>query len=214
MCIRDSIKDDPKANETAMNKVRTDKIRELTNGHDGSWIAHPALAAICNEVFINMGTANQIHYVPDRNITAGNLVETNIVGGQVTIEGIKQNLDIGLQYMEAWLRGSGCVPINNLMEDAATAEVSRCQLYQWVHHGVVLSDTGEKVTPQLTEQLLNEQVAKLSKASPLGNKNKYATAAKYFLPEIKGEKCSEFLTTLLYDEIVTKKSRPTDLSKL
>ncbi|CAI4943337.1 ATV_HP_G0069560.mRNA.1.CDS.1 [Saccharomyces cerevisiae] len=214
MAAQIPIKDDPAANEKAMTKVRNDKIRELTNGHDGSWVAHPALAPICNEVFSNMGTANQIYFIPENVVTAANLLETKIPNGEITTEGIVQNLDIGLQYMEAWLRGSGCVPINNLMEDAATAEVSRCQLYQWVKHGVTLKDTGEKVTPELTEKILKEQVERLSKASPLGDKNKFALAAKYFLPEIRGEKFSEFLTTLLYDEIVSTKATPTDLSKL
>lgn len=214
MAAQIPIKDDPVANEKAMTKVRKDKIRELTNGHDGSWVAHPALAPICNEVFVNMGTRNQIHFVPDVKVSAQDLVNTTIEGGKVTTEGIIQNLDIGLQYMEAWLRGSGCVPINNLMEDAATAEVSRCQLHQWVKHGVTLSDTGERVTPQLTAKILKEQVDRLSASSPVGSKNKFALAAKYFLPEITGEKFSEFLTTLLYDEIVTVKDKPTDLSKL
>ncbi|SCU80384.1 LAMI_0B02102g1_1 [Lachancea mirantina] len=214
MAAQIPIKNDPAANEAAMTKVRNDKIRELTNGHDGSWVAHPALAVICNEVFSNMGTANQIHFVPETTVTAQDLTNTKIQNAEVTTFGIKQNLDIGLQYMEAWLRGSGCVPINSLMEDAATAEVSRCQLYQWVKHKVVLADTGEPVTPQLTKKILEEQVAALSASSPVGDKNKFKVAAKYFLPEITGEKFSEFLTTLLYDEIVTVKSAPTDLAKL
>ncbi|CAL9727891.1 malate synthase 1 [Monosporozyma unispora] len=198
------IKDDPEANEIAMTKVRNDKIRELTNGHDGSWIAHPALAKICNEVFINMGTPNQIYKIPDfSTFQSSELTNTTIPDAKITSDGIRQNLDIGLQYMEAWIRGSGCVPINNLMEDAATAEVSRCQLYQWVKHGATLSDTGDKVTPELTSKILNEQVAKLKASSPLGDKNKFDVAAKYFLPEITGEHFSEFLTSLLYDEIVT-----------
>lgn len=198
------IKNDPEANEIAMSKVRNDKFRELNKGHDGSWIAHPALAPICNDVFSNMGTPNQIYHVPDlSNFKTSQLTNTEIEGGKITLDGIRQNLDIGLQYMEAWLRGSGCVPINNLMEDAATAEVSRCQLYQWVKHGAVLSDTGERVTAKLTSKILDEQVTKLQDSSPVGDKNKFALAAKYFLPEITGERFSEFLTTLLYDEIVT-----------
>ncbi|CCD25596.1 malate synthase MLS1 NDAI_0F02780 [Naumovozyma dairenensis CBS 421] len=215
MAAQIPIKNDPVKNDAAMNKVKTDKIRELTNGHDGSWIAHPALAQICNDVFINMGTPNQIHFVPSEGtkVTAQDLTNTNIINAKVSIEGIKQNLDIGLQYMEAWLRGSGCVPINSLMEDAATAEVSRCQLYQWVTHSVMTSD-GIKVTPQLTSKLLKEQVDKLKQVSPVGNQNKFDLAAKYLLPEITGEKFSDFLTTLLYDEIVTPKQRPFDLSKL
>ncbi|EDO16242.1 hypothetical protein Kpol_505p19 [Vanderwaltozyma polyspora DSM 70294] len=214
MAAQIPIKNDVKANELAMQKVRNDKIRELTNGHDGSWVAHPALAPICHEIFVNMGTPNQIHYIPDVQLpTAKDLTNTNIVNAAVTTHGIRQNLDIGLQYMEAWLRGSGCVPINSLMEDAATAEVSRCQLHQWVKHSVVLSDTGETVTPDLTARILKEQVQALSAKSPVGNQNKYELAAKYFLPEITGESFSEFLTTLLYDEIVTQQS-PIDLSKL
>ncbi|SCU85388.1 LADA_0D07206g1_1 [Lachancea dasiensis] len=206
MAAQIPIKNDVSANDAAMAKVRSDKEREMTKGHDGSWVAHPALAPICNEVFDRMLTANQIHYIPESNVTAADLLNTRISSGGVTTDGIRQNLSIGLQYMEAWLRGSGCVPINNLMEDAATAEVSRCQLYQWVTHSVKLADTGEVVTPDLTQRILEEQVAELSAKSPLGNNNKFALAAKYFLPEIRGEKFSEFLTTLLYDEIVTAKT--------
>ncbi|CAB4254758.1 similar to Saccharomyces cerevisiae YNL117W MLS1 Malate synthase, enzyme of the glyoxylate cycle, involved in utilization of non- fermentable carbon sources [Maudiozyma barnettii] len=208
------IKDDEVANNIAMDKVRKDKIRELTNGHDGSWVAHPALAPICNEVFSNMGTPNQIYFVPDVNITEADLLNTNCEGAKITTDGIKVNLDIGLQYMEAWLRGSGCVPINNLMEDAATAEVSRCQLYQWVHHNSVLQDTNESITPDITAKILQEQVDILAAKSPVGDKNKFALAAKYFLPEITGEKFSDFLTTLLYDEIVTKKEKSIDITSL
>ncbi|SCV02985.1 LAME_0H06788g1_1 [Lachancea meyersii CBS 8951] len=200
------IKNDERANAAALAQVRADKERELRKGHDGSWVAHPALAPICNEVFHRMGTPNQIHFRPECAVQASDLLNTRISNGGVTINGIRQNLSIGLQYMEAWLRGSGCVPINNLMEDAATAEVSRCQLYQWVRHRVTLSDTGEVVTPDLTQRILEEQVAELSAKSPLGGDNKFALAAKYFLPEIRGEKFSEFLTTLLYDEILTLKS--------
>lgn len=205
------IKNDVEANDAAMAKVRNDKIRELTKGHDGSWVAHPALAPICNEVFENMGTPNQIHYIPESNISESDLVDTNIDGARITEQGIRVNLYIGLCYMEAWLRGSGCVPINNLMEDAATAEVSRSQLYQWVKHGVTLDDTKEKVTPELTTKLLEEETSKLLKIAPEGNK--FELAAKYFKPEIRGEKFSEFLTTLLYDEISTV-GEPIDLASL
>lgn len=214
MAAQIPIKDDPKANKIAMDKVRNDKIRELTNGHDGSWVAHPALAPICNEVFSNMGTPNQIFFVPDTKVSAEDLVNTNITGAKVTIDGIRLNLDIGLQYMEAWIRGSGCVPINSLMEDAATAEVSRCQLYQWVTQKVELADTSEYVTPELTTKILNEQVQQLAARSPLGEKNKFELAAKYFLPEIRGEKFSDFLTTLLYDEITTPTNNAADLTSL
>ena len=214
MAAQIPIKNDEFANNIAMDKVRKDKIRELTNGHDGSWVAHPALASICNEVFSNMGTPNQIYNVPELSITVSDLLNTNINDFKVTTDGIRANLDIGLQYMEAWLRGSGCVPINNLMEDAATAEVSRCQLYQWVHHKILLDDTKEQISPELTTQLLEEQVEKLASASPFGDKNKFKLAGQYFLPEIRAEKFSDFLTTLLYDEVCNKLSIPLDLSTL
>lgn len=214
MAAQIPIKDDQAANDAAMAKVRNDKVRELTNGHDGSWVAHPALAPICNEVFSDMGTPNQIYFIPDVNITTADLLNTNCANAKITTDGIKVNLDIGLQYMEAWLRGSGCVPINNLMEDAATAEVSRCQLYQWVKHGITLQDTNERITPEITARILQEQVDTLAAKSPFGDKNQFALAAKYFLPEITGEKFSDFLTTLLYDEIVTKTDAPVDLASL
>ncbi|CCF56758.1 hypothetical protein KAFR_0B04610 [Kazachstania africana CBS 2517] len=205
MAAQIPIKDDPKVNTQAMDKVRNDKIRELTKGHDGSWIAHPNLAVICNEVFINMGTPNQIFNIPTNinfNTISKELLNTKIENSEITLDGIKQNLDIGLRYMEAWLRGSGCTPINNLMEDAATAEVSRCQLYQWVKYKVKLNDTGETVTPQLTSGLLHEMVEKLAKESPCGPDNKFKIAGKFLLPEITGKHFSDFLTSLLYDEIL------------
>ncbi|CCD25418.1 malate synthase DAL7 NDAI_0F00990 [Naumovozyma dairenensis CBS 421] len=214
MAAQIPIKDDPIANAKAMEKVHNDKWREMTNGHDGSWVAHPALAPICNEVFSNMGTANQIYRIPEVTIVAKDLLNTDIKGAEVTTKGIRDNLDIGLQYMEAWLRGSGCVPINHLMEDAATAEVSRCQLYQWVKHNVILKDTGKPITSDLTSTILAEEVEKLSASSPVGVANKFSLAAKYFLPEITGEIFSDFLTTLLYDEIITPTQSPVDLSKL
>lgn len=197
------IKTDPKANEAALAKVRKDKEREAKFGHDGSWIAHPGLEPICTSVFDEfMPTPNQLHYIPkDPQITAENLTNTGIEGGKITTEGIRVNLYIGLAYSEAWLRGQGCVAINNLMEDAATAEVSRTQLWQWVTHGAKLADTGETVTKELTTKLLEEETAKLVASSGPGNK--FELAAKLFRPEIRGEQFSEFLTDLLYPEITT-----------
>ncbi|CCH58968.1 hypothetical protein TBLA_0B01250 [Henningerozyma blattae CBS 6284] len=212
MAAQIPIKTDLNLNKIAMEKVRADKIRELKNGHDGSWIAHPQLATICNLVFKEMGTPNQIFNIPDINLNDYSLTDTNIPDHQVTIRSLNQNLEIGLKYMESWLRGSGCVPINNLMEDAATAEVSRAQLCQWCKHGVVLKDTNEKVTPQLLKSLLDKQVQDLV-AEVNNPNNKYELAARYLLPEIDGQHFSEFLTNLLYDEIITLK-QPIDVSKL
>lgn len=201
MAAQIPIKNDVKANTIAMDKIYKDKNRELTKGHDGSWIAHPALAHICNEVFSQMGTPNQIFNVPKTQVTSKDLLDVKIKGSKITLEGVKQNLNIGLIYIESWLNGSGCLPINNLMEDAATAEVSRCQLYQWVKYRVKLADTQEHLTPKLVIKLMNEQVEKLSKQR---DSNSFSIAAKVILPEVTGKHLSEFLTTLLYDELITR----------
>lgn len=200
MAAQIPIKNDAEANAAAMAKVEADKLREATMHYDGTWVAHPALAPIANGVFNrHMPTPNQIHIIPEGNVSAADLSNTAIEGAQITTNGIKENLYIALCYTEAWIRGNGCVPINNLMEDAATAEVSRLQLYSWVKHAVVLADTNEKVTPELTLKLLDEETEKLQ--SQFGGK--FEVAAKYLRPEIRGDSLAEFLTTLVYDEIVT-----------
>ncbi|KAF2156406.1 malate synthase [Myriangium duriaei CBS 260.36] len=201
MAAQIPIKNDPKANEAAMENVRADKLREVRAGHDGTWVAHPALAAIAAEVFNkHMPTPNQLHIRrEDVNVTANDLLNMN-VPGSITEEGIRKNLNIGLGYMEGWLRGVGCVPINFLMEDAATAEVSRSQLWQWVKHGVNTAE-GKRVDKSYALRLLQEQADEL--ASKAGKGNKYQLAAKYFSTQVTGEDYDEFLTSLLYNEITT-----------
>src|SRR6195952_4366754 len=139
MAAQIPIKNDQKANDIAMASVRADKLREVRAGHDGTWVAHPALASIASEVFNkHMPTPNQLYIRrEDVNVTANDLLNMNMPG-TVTEEGIRKNLSIGVGYMEGWLRGVGCVPLNYLMEDAATAEVSRSQLWQWCRPGVTL----------------------------------------------------------------------------
>ena len=134
------IKSDPVANEKAIAQVRADKEREAGDGHDGTWVAHPGLVPVAMEIFDRlMPQPNQISkQLPDYNPTAEDLLQ--VPEGQITEAGLKQNVAIGLGYLEAWLRGIGCVPLFNLMEDAATAEISRAQLWQWVHHKAKLSD--------------------------------------------------------------------------
>lgn len=199
MAAQIPIKDDPKANEAAMEKVRADKLREVRAGHDGTWIAHPALAPIANEIFNKyMPGPNQLfNRREDVHVTRDDLLNTN-VPGSITEEGIRQNLRIGLSYMEGWLRGIGCIPINNLMEDAATAEVSRSQLWQWVRHNVTTAE-GKKVDKAYALRLLQEQADQLAQKGPKGNK--YQLAARYFATQVTGEDYADFLTTLLYDEI-------------
>ncbi|KAI9787897.1 MAG: hypothetical protein M1816_007383 [Peltula sp. TS41687] len=201
MAAQIPIKDDPKANEKAMENVRADKLREVKAGHDGTWVAHPALASIATDIFNkHMPTPNQLFVRrEDVNITADDLLNMN-VPGKVTEEGIRKNLNIGLGYMEGWLRGVGCVPINYLMEDAATAEVSRSQLWQWCHHGIT-TDDGKKVDKGYALKLLKEQADELGAKGPKGNK--YQLAAKYFAGQVTGENYADFLTSLLYDEITT-----------
>jgi malate synthase len=193
MAAQIPIKDNPQANETAMAGVRADKLREVRAGHDGTWVAHPALASIAAEVFNeHMPTPNQMHIRrEDVHITANDLLNMN-VAGKVTEEGIRKNLNIGLGYMEGWLRGVGCVPINYLMEDAATAEVSRSQLWQWCKHGVTTSE-GKKVTKDYALKLLHEQEQELASKAPKGNK--FHLAAKYFEGQVTGEDYAEFLTS-------------------
>lgn len=212
MAAQIPIKNDAEANAVAMAKVNADKLREATMHYDGTWVAHPALASIANGVFnTHMPTPNQMHIIPPENVKASDLSNTAIEGAQVTTAGIRENLYIALCYMESWIRGIGCVPINNLMEDAATAEVSRLQLYSWVKHSVVLADTKEKVTPDLAQKLLEEETAKL--VARAGGDNKFDVAARYLKPEIRGDSLAEFLTTLVYDEIVTA-GEPLDLATL
>ena len=193
MAAQIPIKNDQAANDAAMAKVKADKLREARAGHDGTWVAHPALAAIASEVFNeHMPAPNQMHVRrEDVHITANDLLNMN-VPGKVTEDGIRKNLDIGLSYMEAWIRGVGCVPINYLMEDAATAEVSRSQLWQWTRHNVETAE-GKKVTKDYALKLLKEQAQALSDKAPKGNK--FHLAAKYFEGQVTGGDYAEFLTS-------------------
>jgi len=161
MAAQIPIKHDPQANEAALAKVRADKEREAGDGHDGTWVAHPALVPIAMEVFDRlMPTANQRQVLrEDVQITAADLLR--IPEGLISEEGLRDNVSVSLQYLAAWLTGNGCVPINHLMEDAATAEISRAQIWQWIRHpGGVLAD-GRKITADLFRHLLQEECARL-----------------------------------------------------
>jgi malate synthase len=199
MAAQIPIKNDPAANDKAMESVRADKLREVRAGHDGTWVAHPALAAIASDVFNKyMPTPNQLFVRREEvNITANDLLNTN-VPGKITEEGIRKNLNIGLSYMEGWLRGVGCVPINFLMEDAATAEVSRSQLWQWTKHNVTTAG-GKRMDKAFALRLLQEQADSL--AAKGGKGNKFQLAARYFANQVTGEDYADFLTSLLYNEI-------------
>ncbi|MBE9916486.1 malate synthase A [Paenibacillus donghaensis] len=160
MAAQIPIKNNPAANEVALEKVRKDKLREAQNGHDGTWVAHPGLVSIAMEVFdAHMPGTNQLGKLPEREITAADLLE--VPEGPITEEGVRMNVSVGIQYLEAWLRGMGAVPINHLMEDVATAEISRAQLWQWIHHPRGVLDDGRKVTIELFDRIFQEELEKI-----------------------------------------------------
>jgi malate synthase len=205
MAAQIPIKDNPEANEKAMENVRQDKLREVRAGHDGTWVAHPVLASIASEIFNkHMPTPNQLFKRREEvNVTKNDLLNMNMPG-TVTEEGIRKNLNIGLGYMEGWLRGVGCVPINYLMEDAATAEVSRSQLWQWVKHGVKTQD-GQTVDKAYALRLLKEQAEELGSKAPKGHK--YGVAARYFEGQVTGEDYADFLTRYVQSPFYVEETR-------
>ncbi len=203
MAAQIPIKNDPEANEAAMAKVRVDKEREAKDGHDGTWVAHPGLVAIAMEQFDKyMPMPNQIHVLrEDVNITAADLLQ--VPGGDITEAGLRTNISVGIQYMEAWLRGSGCVPINNLMEDAATAEISRTQLWQWIRHPKGILTDGRKVTLELYRQILGEEMGMIEARMGADRyaQGKFALAAKLFDDIIAKDTLEEFLTLTAYENL-------------
>ena len=160
MAAQIPIKGDPAANDAAIAKVRADKEREAGDGHDGTWVAHPGLVPVAMEVFDRlMPTPNNLHRLrEDVNVGAADLLA--VPAGEITEAGLRNNVDVSIRYMAAWLGGNGCVPIHNLMEDAATAEISRAQLWQWVHHGSQLAD-GRKVTLELVRGAMAGELGKI-----------------------------------------------------
>ncbi|HEX4046650.1 MAG TPA: malate synthase A, partial [Elusimicrobiota bacterium] len=198
MAAQIPIKDDPAANEAALAKVRADKEREAGDGHDGTWVAHPGLVPVAAEVFDRlMPGPNQLDKrLPGLKITAEDLLA--VPEGPITEGGLRLNLSVGVQYLASWLSGSGCVPINNLMEDAATAEISRAQVWQWIHHRASLDD-GRPVTLALARAALAEELAKL-KGSRL-SREKLESAARLFDEMFASDRFTEFLTIPAYERL-------------
>jgi malate synthase len=195
------VKSDPEINEKAMAQVRADKEREATDGHDGTWVAHPGLVAIAKEPFDRlMPQPNQIDKkLPGFRVTAADLLQ--VPKGDITEAGLRQNLVVGMGYLESWLRGIGCVPLFHLMEDAATAEISRSQLWQWIRHGAHLKD-GRKIDVALCDAILHEELAKAKASVPAGQYPSYDKAAElmrqmYILPTFV-----DFLTIPAYHELI------------
>jgi malate synthase len=203
MAAQIPIKNDPAANEAALEKVRADKLREVTDGCDGTWVAHPGLVPIAKAVFDqHMPTSNQYgKQRPDVNVTAKDLLNFQ-PEKPITEAGLRGNISVGIQYLGAWLAGNGCVPVFNLMEDAATAEISRSQIWQWIRSPKGVLDDGRKVTVELFRSLLKEELPKVK--TYLGDEawkaGKYEAAAQLF-DEITTGEYVEFLTLPAYQKI-------------
>ncbi|WP_306214890.1 malate synthase A [Actinoplanes sp. RD1] len=190
---------DPQVNEVALAKVREDKEREAGDGFDGSWVAHPDLVPVCREIFDRTlgDRPNQLdRRRDDVEVTAAQLLDVSATGGAVTEAGLRSNVSVALQYLEAWLRGNGAVAIFNLMEDAATAEISRSQVWQWIHNGVTLDD-GTPITAELVRRLEDEELAAIDQAPG----NRFDEARKLFERVALADDFADFLTTAAYDAI-------------
>ncbi len=203
MAAQIPIKNNPQANEEALAKVEADKEREAGDGHDGTWVAHPGLVPIAKAIFDkHMPQPNQLdRQREDVNVTAADLL--SVPAGQITEAGLRTNIDVAIQYLEAWLGGNGCVPIYNLMEDAATAEISRAQVWQWLHYPQATLADGRKITPELYRSLVPEQLEKIK--SMVGedrfSAGKFELASELFDRLVVDDSFVEFLTLVAYDNL-------------
>jgi len=202
MAAQIPIKNNNEQNEAAMSMVNNDKVREANAGHDGTWIAHPGLAPIALEAFNNvMPEANQI----DKKIINPNIKKEDLLkvpDGKITEKGLRDNIKVGLQYVEAWLCGNGCVPLYNLMEDAATAEISRAQLWQWLNHQCEL-DSGTMITKSYLDTIFDEEMdaIKIEVGIERFNNGKFSLALDLFKNMIYKKDFDEFLTLPAYQHI-------------
>lgn len=199
------IKNDDAANNAAIAKVREDKLREVHAGHDGTWVAHPALVGVAKQVFDQyMPMPNQISTKPGLNgvsITEQDLLRlpTNMPPREaITSKHLVHGIGIVLAYTEAWLRGTGCIPLHNAMEDAATAEISRAQIWQWRNLGVKTQDDGQTISSQRIAQLIDAQVQRVG-----SNKGKFRLAGKLVEDMLNKAELDDFLTSVCYPHIVT-----------
>jgi len=208
MAAQIPIKNDAGANDAAMDRVRADKKREASDGHDGTWVAHPGLVAVARAEFdAVMKDANQVaRKRQDVHVSAADLLA--IPTGTMTEAGLRQNVAVGIGYVEAWLRGVGCVPLFNLMEDAATAEISRAQVWQWVRHGRALQD-GQPVTRELVRQIVGEENGKVRAA--IGEeayaRGRYEDAAQLMIELVERPTFEEFLTLPAYERILADEKK-------
>ncbi len=204
MAAQIPIKDDPAANEASLEKVRADKLREVKAGHDGTWVAHPGLVSVAKAIFDeHMPGPNQLGVLrEDAHVTREELLA--VPEGTRTDAGLRHNVRVGVQYIEAWLRGNGCVPLYNLMEDAATAEISRAQVWQWLHHKVAVD--GAPVTPERFARVVEEELERVR--GEVGDAKfragRFPEARDLFVRLSTAPTFEEFLTVPAYDLLETK----------
>ena len=205
---------DPDVNEAAFAKVRADKEREARAGFDGSWVAHPGMVDLCAEVFTRAlgDRPNQLDVLRgDAEVTAGDLLDAGATPGERTLDGLRTNVAVGITYLQAWLRGNGAVGIRNLMEDAATAEISRSQIWQWLHAGATLS-TGETVTRELVDEVVEQEFAAL--VAPLGEdreaRSAWDAARRLFVECALDPDFPAFLTLPAYREVLAREAAGAD----
>ncbi|MBQ5938476.1 malate synthase A [Massilia sp. AB1] len=197
------IKNDPAKNEVAMGGVRSDKARDASDGYDGGWVAHPGLVELAMTEFTKVlgDRPNQIDKQrPDVEVTARELLDFK-PETPITEDGLRYNINVGIHYLGAWLAGNGCVPIHNLMEDAATAEISRSQVWQWIRSSKGVLEDGRKVTADMVRAMIPEELAKVKQVAPNGDNPSYVRAAEIFEQMSTSETFAEFLTLPLYEEI-------------
>ncbi len=200
MAAQIPIKNDTAANDAALEKVRADKLREVRAGHDGTWVAHPGLVPVAKEIFdVHMPTPNQIR-VARQDVAVGAADLLKVPAGTITEKGLRTNINVGVLYLESWLRGAGCVPLYHLMEDAATAEISRAQVWQWIRHGARLDD-GRTVTRELAQAVMAEEIDRIRAAvgAPAYAAGRYETAAKLFVEMMTSDDFVEFMPSLAYE---------------
>ncbi|HLZ46283.1 MAG TPA: malate synthase A [Gemmatimonadales bacterium] len=194
MAAQIPIKGDAAANAKALDKVWQDKIREVNAGHDGTWVAHPGLVPVASGAFASLAASHQLSVLrEDVHVAPRDLL--TVPDGEITEAGLRINVDVGIQYLESWLRGVGCVPIYNLMEDAATAEISRSQVWQWVRHGAHLSN-GRAVTQELVAAMVVEEMEQKHLTG-----GKFELAARLFNQLMTGADFPEFLTVVAYEHL-------------
>jgi malate synthase len=195
---------DPEVNKVALAKVRDDKTRESGDGFDGSWVAHPDLVPVCREVFDGVlgSKPNQLDRLrPEVSVSASDLLSVSKTPGTITEAGLRNDISVGLQYLASWLAGNGAVAIFNLMEDAATAEIARSQVWQWLHNDILLED-GPKVTRELVERIIDEELANIREA--LGDAfdaERFGQATALFTAVALADNYSEFLTVPAYERM-------------